>query len=298
MRALVTGGAGFIGSHLVPYLMKQGCDVSVLDNLSEGQRDWIPSSSNFIEGDITNPDVCRAACHNQDYVFHLAAMSRVGSSLDRLEYCTQQNVMGTLYMLQASKEAGVKKFLYPGSSSYYGNQAPPHHEGLLPECLNPYALTKYVGELYCKLFNDVYDLPTLTLRLFNVYGARQPKTGDDALVVGAFFHRRKSGDSLTIHGDGSNERDFIYVKDVAAAFWSAAQSDLRGEVLNVGSGKTTSILDLAKMVDENIKFGPPRPGDAKATLADIKKLTGLLGMIPNTPLQEGLKETWDEDYGG
>ena len=286
---LVTGGAGFIGSHLVDALLAQGARVRVLDNLSQGASERVPGQAELIVGDITDFATCERAMRGVEGVFHLAAMSRVAPSIERFEYCTQQNVIGTQNILRAARDAQVRKLIYSGSSSCYGNRPPPQSEDLLPECLNPYALSKLIGEQFCSLFTRLYGLPTLSLRYFNVYGPRQPETGAYALVMGIFLHQKRRGEPLTMCGDGSNRRDFIHVQDVVAANLAAFRSVATGLSLNIGSGSSTSISELARMIDERpYRLLPERPGDALATQADLTLSLANLNWRPRISLREGL----------
>lgn len=287
---LVTGGAGFIGSHLVERLVALGHKVRVLDNLSQGHREWVHPAAEFIEGDITDSALCRRVCEGVAGVFHLAAMSKVAPSIDKFEFCTEQNIIGTQNLLIAARDAKVRKVVYSGSSTYYGNGAPPQAETALPNCLNPYATSKYVGEQFCEIFTRLYKLPTVTLRYFNVYGARQPGVGAYALVLGIFLEQWGRGEALTIHGDGSQRRDFIHVSDVVEANIAAYASDVEGTAMNVGSGTNTSIKEIADLISPNQVYLPRRSGDAEVTLADISRITGLLKWKPQMPFTEGLKQ--------
>jgi nucleoside-diphosphate-sugar epimerase len=287
---LVTGGAGFIGSHLSEGLLARGYQVRVLDSLVYGKREWVPAGAEFIEGDIRDPAACRRAAVGMDGVFHCAAMSRSGPSQDQIDVCTQSNITGTQNMLLAAREARVKRFIYSGSSTYYGNRTPPHRESDPPDLLNIYGLTKRVGEQYCLLFDKGFDLPCVVLRYFNVYGPRQPETGAYALVLGIFLRRRAGGRVLEIHGDGSQRRDFIHVRDVVAANIAACESPLRGEVFNVGSGTSISVKELADMISPNQIHIVARKGDSMATLADISKIQAALGWMPKISFTDGLNE--------
>ncbi|HTT75038.1 MAG TPA: NAD-dependent epimerase/dehydratase family protein [Candidatus Binataceae bacterium] len=287
---LVTGGAGFIGSCLAERLLDRGYRVRVLDNLIYGKAKWVPSAAEFLQGDITDRETCGRACIGVSGVFHAAAMSRAAPSLDAIEECTQQNIVGTQNMLIAARAAGVRKFIYSGSSTYYGNQPGPHREQMRPDLLNFYALSKYAGEEYCRLFDRALGLPTIILRYFNVYGPRQPETGSYALVLGIFLRRWRDGQSLEIHGDGGQRRDFIQVRDVADCNIAAYESSVRGEVLNVGSGVNISVKELADRISPNQIFAPRRAGDAEVTLADISRTTAALGWLPRISFDEGLEE--------
>ena len=294
---LVTGGAGFIGSHLAERLVALGHRVRVLDNLSQGRREWVPTGAEFIEGSITDPALCRRACDGVAGVFHLAAMSKVAPSIDKFEFCTEQNIVGTQNLLIAARDAGVKKAVYSGSSTYYGNGPAPQAETALPECLSPYAVSKYVGEQFCEIFTRLYRLPTITLRYFNVYGARQPATGAYALVLGIFLDQWRRGEPLTVHGDGAQRRDFVHVSDVVEANLAAYHGEATGLALNVGSGTNVSIQEIADMISSQQVHLPRRAGDAEVTLADISRIRERLGWRPRVPFVEGLRELMREAEG-
>ncbi len=289
-NVLVTGGAGFIGSHLCEGLLAKGYRVRVLDNLAYGRREWVPGACEFLLADTADIEACRRATDGMDHVFHCAAMSRSGPSQEHVELCTRSNVTGTQNMLLAARDAGVKRFIYSGSATYYGNRPPPHREDGPPQFLNIYALTKHVGEQYCLLFNEMFGLPTVVLRYFSAYGPRQPETGAYALVLGIFLRRKAEGLPLEIHGDGRQRRDFIHVRDIVRANIMACESDLRGEVFNVGSGCNISVQELADMISSDQRHTPARPDDSMATLADITKIRTALGWMPQVSFADGLKE--------
>ncbi len=287
---LVTGGAGFIGSHLSERLLQRGYRVRVLDNLSFGHREWVPDGAEFLEGDIQNVSDCRTACEGVSGLFHAAAMSRAGPSLEAIESCTQDNILGTQNVLIAARDAGVRKMVYSGSSTFYGNQPVPHREDMRGEFLNFYSLSKYVGEEYARLFDRAFGLQMVVLRYFNVYGPRQPETGAYALVLGIFLKRWRDGLPLEIHGSGDQRRDFIHVRDVADCNIAAYESNHHDLVLNVGSGANESIRSLADMISKNQVVTSRRKGDALQTLADISKTQELLNWQPRVQLAEGLAE--------
>ncbi len=289
-KILVTGGAGFIGSHLCDGLLARGYAVRVLDSLVYGKREWVPEPCEFIEGDIRDMEACTKAAAGMDGVLHCAAMSRSGPSQDQIDVCTQSNITGTQNMLLAARDAGVKRFIYSGSSTYYGNRPPPHRESDPPDILNIYGLTKRVGEQYTLLFDQDFNLPALVLRYFNVYGPRQPETGAYALVLGIFLKRAADGKVLEIHGDGSQRRDFVHVRDVVAANIAALESQARGTVFNVGSGTSLSVKELANMISPNQVHTEGRKGDSLATLADISRIKAELGWTPKIAFADGLKE--------
>jgi UDP-glucose 4-epimerase len=289
-RVLVTGGAGFIGSHLVEALLARGYRVRVLDDLSYGHREWVADGAELLVGDIRDSETCRRACADCAAVFHMAAMSRSAASLDNIEICTSANVTGTQNVLIAAKDAGVKKVIYSGSSTYYGNRPAPHQEDLPGDFLNFYGLSKYAGEEYCLMFDRLYELPCVVLRYFNVYGPRQPEEGIYALVLGIFLRRAAQGKSLIIHGTGAQRRDFIHVRDVAAANIAALESAARGVRVNVGSGTSISVKELADMISDRQEFEGRRRGDAEVTLADISRARELLHWAPTISFREGIEE--------
>jgi nucleoside-diphosphate-sugar epimerase len=293
-KVLVTGGAGFIGSHLCEGLLARGYQVRVLDSLVYGRRENVPPAVEFIQGDIRELATCRRAAQGMDGVFHCAAMSRSGPSQDQIDLCTQSNVTGTQNMLLAARDAGVKHFIYSGSSTCYGNRPVPHRESDPPDLLNIYGLTKRVGEEYCLLFDRTSDLACVVLRYFNVYGPRQPETGAYALVLGIFLNRHAENKVLEIHGEGTQRRDFVHVRDVVsaniAAFDRAPEKGVRGEIFNVGSGENLSVKELADMISSSQVHTEARKGDAAATLADISKIRSALGWSPKVSFAEGLKE--------
>jgi nucleoside-diphosphate-sugar epimerase len=289
-NVLITGGAGFIGSHLCEGLLAAGHRVRVLDSLVYGQREWVPAAAEFIQGDIRDGEACHRAASGIDAVLHCAAMSRSGPSQENLDLCTQSNITGTQNMLLAARDAGVKRFIYSGSSTYYGSRTPPHRESDPPDFLNIYGLTKRVGEQYCLLFDEGFGLPCTIFRYFNVYGPRQPETGAYALVLGIFLRRHAEGKVLEIHGDGQQRRDFVHVRDVVAANIAALNSHGRSEVFNVGSGTSISVKELADMISPNQIHTEGRKGDSTATRADISKIRSALGWMPQIYFADGLEE--------
>jgi UDP-glucose 4-epimerase len=287
---LVTGGAGFIGGHLSARLLERGYRVRVLDNLSMGSRDWVPAEAEFLEGDIRDLAACHKACEGVVGVFHAAAMSRVGPTMDTAEVCTQQNIVGTQNMLIAARDAKVRKLVYSGSSTYYGNQPTPHREDMRGEFLNFYGLSKYVGEEYCRLFDRAFGMPIVILRYFNVYGPHQPQTGPYALVLGIFLKAWREGRILEVHGGGKQRRDFVHVRDVADCNIAAFESAARDDTFNVGSGGNISIKELADLISPNQVIGPRRAGDSMETLADISHTIATLNWKPTVTLEDGMAE--------
>ena len=264
--------------------------MRVLDSLVYGQREWVPAAAEFIQGDIRDGEACHRAASGIDAVLHCAAMSRSGPSQENLDLCTQSNITGTQNMLLAARDAGVKRFIYSGSSTYYGSRTPPHRESDPPDFLNIYGLTKRVGEQYCLLFDEGFGLPCTIFRYFNVYGPRQPETGAYALVLGIFLRRHAEGKVLEIHGDGQQRRDFVHVRDVVAANIAALNSHGRSEVFNVGSGTSISVKELADMISPNQIHTEGRKGDSTATRADISKIRSALGWMPQIYFADGLEE--------
>jgi len=296
---LVTGGAGFIGSHQCQDLLANGYKVRVIDNLVSGEKRRLPKEVEFVEGDITNRELVRQTCEGVTGIIHLAAMSKVGPSMDVPELCVETNVMGTMNLLMSAMALKIGAFVYAGSSTYYGMGDSPNRLNSLPDCLNPYAASKYMGEILVDNFHKSYQLPTTTFRYFNVYGTEQPSTGPYALVLGIFLERHLAGQELSIHGDGLQKRDFIHVKDVVRgnrlAIENLWQNPQAHHTLNIGSGTNLSILDLAKMISSTYSFAPSRKGDAKETLADISETTRVLGWKPQIAFQAGFEEL-REDY--
>ena len=258
MRVLVTGGAGFIGSHLVDALVEEGYSVVVIDNLSTGKKSQVNKKAKFIKADIRNLKKIRPYFKGVDRVFHVAAQARIQPSIKDPVHSFDQNITGTLNVLLAARDAGVKRVIYSASSSSYGDQdTMPLYEEMTPCFKSPYSLSKYVGEELCRLFSNLYNLETVSLRYFNVYGPRQLATGAYATVIGIFLRQFKDSKPLTIVGDGSIQRDFTYVSDVVRANISASQSVKvgKGEVINIGTGKNYSINEVASMI-----LTPPERG--------------------------------------
>jgi UDP-glucose 4-epimerase len=285
---LVTGGAGFIGSHLVNFLILKKFNVTVLDNFSLGEKKWINKNAKIIEGDIVNIKDCKKACKNIDIIFHFAAMSRAGPSLENMSFCIQQNVIGTENILKAAHFYKVKKLIYAGSATFYGNNTKIQKENYPGEFINPYSLTKYLGEQLCLYYSKKKLLSCNILRFFNVYGPRQPLKGQYALVIGVFLYRMKKNLPLIIHGKGFQKRDFIYVNDVLNACFKILNSNISSNIFNVGSGKSISILDLAKKISKNIKFSNRRKGDSDFSQANIGKIKKYLNWSPQINIDQGL----------
>lgn len=294
MKIIVTGGAGFIGSNLVDELIKQGHkDVHVIDNLSTGKRGNLNPKAKFYELDICDLEKIKSVFKGADFVFHLAAQPRIQPSIKDPKSSHDANLTGTLHVLIAAKEAGVKKFIYSASSSAYGLQKTmPLREDMIANPLNPYAMQKYMGERYCHLFNHLYGLPVVCLRYFNVYGPRQTCEGAYATVIGIFLKQKKAGQPLTIVPDGKQRRDFTHVRDVVAANLLAMKSNKigKGEIINIGSGENHSIKEVAKIIGGKTRSISPRKGEARLTLADIGLAKKLLGWKPTVRLADGISE--------
>lgn len=297
-KIIVTGGAGFIGSNLADALVEKGHDVLVIDNLSTGKKENINRNAEFVEEDLRDFDKIRPFFKGVDFVFHEAALPRIPLSIEKPIETNAINIGATLNVLVAAAGAKVKKVIYASSSSALGNNAEmPMKETAMCAPLNPYALQKYVGELYCKIFSDIYGLPTVSLRYFNVYGPRQPREGSYVPVIGIFLTQKEKGESLTITGDGQQTRDFTHVFDVVRANILAMESVKvgRGEVINIGVGKSHSISEIAQMVGGEAIHVPARPGEMQDTLADITKAKTLLGWQPEIALEEGIKKLLENE---
>lgn len=292
MKLLVTGGAGFIGSNLVDELIQLGHQVLVIDNLSNGKKENVNRKAKFYHVDVTNLKQIKPIFRGVDYVFHLAALPRVQFSIEHPLESDTVNVRGTLNVLVASADAGVKKVIYSASSSAYGDQKiMPLREDFLANPKSPYGLQKYIGELYCKMWTSVYGLPTVCLRYFNVYGPRQSHEGAYALVIAKFINQKLLGQPMTITGDGKQTRDFTNVKDVVRANILAMLSKKvgKGEIVNIGAGKNQSILQIAKLIGGTVKFIPTR-FEPRNTLADNKLAYKLLKWRPSVDIKMGIAE--------
>ena len=290
-KLIVTGGAGFIGSHLVDALLERGHDVSVIDNFLTGKRERLNPKATLHETDIRDLEKLRPILNGADCVFHLAALPRVVPSIQDPQTSHDINVNGTFNVLLAARDAGVRRVIYSASSSAYGDQATlPLRETMPINPLSPYALQKYIGERMCQLFSRVYGLETVSLRYVNVYGPRYPSEGPYALVVGKFLEQRKKGVPLTIVPDGTQSRDFVHVRDVARAHLLAAVSSRvgKGEVINIAGGNNFSVLQIADLIGGEKLFVEPRL-EPKHTLADISKASELLGWKPELSFEDGMK---------
>jgi nucleoside-diphosphate-sugar epimerase len=299
---LVTGGAGFIGSHLAEALVRRGHEVRVVDSLITGNRlnlDHISSSAVFIHGDLAEMSVCRRAVEGIDYVLHQAAIPSVPRSVKDPVTSNRANVDSTLNILVAARDAGVKRLVYAGSSSAYGNTPTlPKHEGMPTNPLSPYALQKLVGEQYCRLFTELYGLETVTIRYFNVFGPRQDPSSPYSGVISLFSSAVLKGIRPTIYGDGEQSRDFTYVANVVDGVLRACEApEASGEVINVATGGRITLNELLAALNRiagtslEAIYQDERAGDVKHSQADITKARKLLGYEPIVPFEEGLKKT-------
>ncbi len=292
-RFLVTGGAGFIGSNLVDKLIEAGHEVRILDNLSTGKRERVNPKAEFILTDFTKLDEIKPYFNGIDGVFHVGALPRIQLSIDDPVITMQANVMGTLNVLVAARDAKVKRVVYSASSSAYGNQPiMPLRPDMPANPLNPYGLQKYIGEKLAEQFNRFYGLETVSLRYFNVYGPRMADEGAYVTVIAIFKRARKAGEPLTVAGDGEQTRDFTHVSDVVRANMLAMAADKvgKGEVLNVGGGEQHSINKIAHIVGGEIKHIPPRGAEARDTKADISLTKEMLGWDPLVKFDDGLRQ--------
>jgi UDP-glucose 4-epimerase len=294
LKILITGGAGFIGSHLADKLIQQGHQVKILDNFLTGKKENINQNAEFIQEDIRNLEKIKPHFKAIDYVFHTAALPRVQESIENPLETNEINITGTLNVLIAARDAKVKKVIYSASSAAYGDsEILPLTEDMKPSPKNPYGLQKYVGEEYCKLFSMFYNLKTVNLRYFNVYGKRMSDRGAYVSVMSIFLRQRKNKEPLTITGDGTQTRDFTHVEDVVRANILAMQSDKvgKGETINIGAGKNYSINQIADLFKsaEGIKHTEPRV-EVHDTLADNSKAKELLSWQPEKNLEEAIGE--------
>jgi nucleoside-diphosphate-sugar epimerase len=301
MRALVTGGAGFIGSHIVEELLRGGASVRVLDNFSSGKRANLASFKGdleILEGDLRDAGAINAAVRAVELVFHLAAFISVPQSMLEPQDCFAVNVAGTATLLEAARQAGVRKVVLSSSTAVYGNTDRfPTGEDTPLNPLSPYALSKQVNELYSRLYSQTYALPVTALRYFNVYGPRQQPDSAYAAAIPIFARRLVNGEPITIYGNGKQSRDFIFVRDVVRANLLAAESDTAGETFNICTGHETSMLDLLEELSgisphqPEVRFEAPRPGDIYRSLGNPEKAAAALGFRAATSLADGLALT-------
>jgi len=299
---LVTGGAGFIGSHIAHRLLREGATVRVVDNLSTGKKERLRDVERcieFIEDDITDRRVCDRAVQGVEYVLHQAAVPSVYRSIQDPVETNRANVIGTLNLLESCRQHGVRRFVYAASSSAYGDtEVLPKKEDMTPNPLSPYALQKFVGERYCKLYDDLYGLETVSLRYFNVFGPSQDPWSEYSAVIPKFATRLQSGQSLVVYGDGEQSRDFTYIDNVVEANILAIKARrTHGAVINIGCGESLTLNRLIQLLEEILRVEavvdhePPRRGDVRHSLADISLARDVLGYQPKVTVLEGLRQT-------
>jgi len=311
-RYLVTGGAGFIGAHLVDRLLHDGHGVRVIDNLSTGKKENIEpflDKIEFIEGDIRNLELVHTAMEGVDHVLHQAAVPAVPRSVKDPLTTNSANVEGTLNILIAARDVGVKRVVYASSSSVYGDTPTlPKREGMRPEPRSPYAVSKLAGELYCQVFHQVYGLETVALRYFNVFGRRQDPESQYAAVVPKFVTALLQGRAPTIFGDGKQSRDFTYIENVVEANLLATKApDVAGEVFNIACGEQLTVNGLVRLLGKAVgvsaglkaQYAPARPGDVRHSWANISRAKDLLGYEPKVSVKEGFERTveWYRSHG-
>lgn len=292
MEVIVTGGCGFIGSNLVDKLVDMGYSVTVIDDESATAHEqfYYNKKAKYFKYDICDYVNVRPLFDNVYYVFHLAAESRIQPTLENPIGAVKTNTLGTATVLQCAKEAGVRRVMYSSTSSAYGlKNKPPLKESMVEDCLNPYSVSKVSGEKLCKMYTDLFGLATVSFRYFNVYGPREPRRGQYAPVIGLFLRQKLANEPLTIVGDGTQRRDFTHVNDVVAANILAMTEANPGELYNVGTGTNHSVMELARMISDDIEYIPARPGEAKESLANNSKLIGL-GWKPTIKLEDYIKE--------
>ena len=305
-RILVTGGAGFIGSHLVAAQQRRGDEVRVLDNFCTGKRENLAAAQEgtkarveLIEGDLTDSAAVGRAVAGCELVFHEAALASVPLSVERPLDTHAACATGTLNVLDQARRAGVRRVGYAASSSAYGNQPTPQKkETDLPSMLSPYAAAKMTGELYCQAFWHSYSLETVALRYFNVFGPRQDPSSQYAAVVPLYVTAIAAGEPVTVFDDGGQSRDFTYVDNVVAANLRAAQAEgANGRIFNISAGRPTSVNELAETIgrllgrDVERSYAPPRPGDLRDSWADVSEARRVLGFEPSVSLEDGLRRT-------
>ena len=292
MKSLVTGGAGFIGSHVVDLLLKRGHTVTIVDNYSTGRPEnlaHIASRVTAIEANIAQPGNWVKVLEGVDCVIHLAALADIVPSIQNPDEYFRANVDGTFNVLQAARAAGVGRFVYAASSSCYGIPKiypTPETSAMAPQY--PYALTKMLGEQLVMHWAHVYDLPAVSLRFFNVYGPRSRTSGTYGAMFGVFLAQKLAEQPFTIVGDGTQSRDFTYVTDIASAVHAAAASAVSGEIMNVGSGAAVSVNRVVELLGGEVTYIPKRPGEPDQTFADISKVKRLLGWSPEVGIEDGI----------
>lgn len=307
---LVTGGAGFIGSHVVRRLLDDGRRVTVIDNLSTGSRDNLAEvldQITFIEGDIRTPADCDRACAGVDTIFHLAALASVPRSIKDPVACNDHNVNGTIQLLEAARRAGTRRVVFSSSSSVYGDtDVLPKVETMEPLCRSPYATAKLAGEQYVLAYARAGLLEGVALRYFNVFGPRQSPASAYAAVIPLFLKAARTGTTATVFGDGEQTRDFTYIDNVVAANMLAAYGAterVNGWVVNAGAGSRISLNDLLALVEQvtgrpvNREYAAPRAGDVRDSQASLERASRVLGYAPTVNVDEGLRRTWEWTVG-
>lgn len=296
MKCLVTGGAGFIGSNLVDELLRRGYEVIVIDNESAKSNEefyWNEKAQNY-KYDIRDYEKTRPLYEGVDYVFHIAAEARIQPAILNPIEAVSVNTVGTCTVLQCSREAGVSRVMYSSTSSAYGFNDIPNVETQSDDCLNPYSISKVSGEKLCAMYTKLFKLPTVIFRYFNVYGERQPLSGQYAPVIGIFLRQKSAGEPLTIIGDGEQRRDFTHVSDVVNANIMAAISNPNeeafGQVYNIGNGINYSINEVASMISDNTVNIPPRVGESRITLANNQKMKDTFSWKPSVKLKNWIKD--------
>ena len=288
----MTGGCGFIGSHIVDRLVGLGHKVIVIDDLSapENEEFYFNEKAHYWEKDISKED-CESIFSGVDYVFHLAARSRIQPTIGNPGECFEVNTVGTQRVLEWSRMHSVKKIIYSSTSSLYGHQnSIPFQPNMPSDCLNPYSMSKWMGEQICKLYNQMYDVSSVVLRYFNVYGPREPIKGEYAPVIGLFKRQKAAGTPMTIVGDGSQKRDFTYIDDVVDANICAMNSDIDHGIYNIGTGKNYTISEISRMIKGETVNIPSRPAEVYETLADISKTIRDLKWKPKYDLSDKINE--------
>jgi UDP-glucose 4-epimerase len=303
-RYLITGGAGFIGSHLVKHVLGAGGIVRIVDNRSTGSSERLNQVRDVIQlltGDLADSSVAAEAVKDVDYVLHQAAVPSVQRSVVDPVTTNRSNVTATLNLLESSRKAGVRRFVYAASSSAYGDtEVLPKKEEMPANPLSPYALQKWVGERYCKLYHELYGLETVSLRYFNVFGPGQDPYSEYSAVIPKFITKLLAKEAITVYGDGEQSRDFTYIDNVVDANLLALRApNAPGEVCNIGCGQRVTLIELIRILEEllgvqaHVIYAAAKPGDVRHSLADITKAARVLGYVPKTEIEEGLRRTME-----
>ena len=303
-RYLITGGAGFIGSHLVKHVLGAGGIVRIVDNLSTGsieRLNQVRDAVQLLTGDLADSSVAAEAVKDVDYVLHQAAVPSVQRSVVDPVTTNRSNVTATLNLLESSRKAGVRRFVYAASSSAYGDtEVLPKNEEMPANPLSPYALQKWVGERYCKLYHEFYGLQTVSLRYFNVFGPGQDPYSEYSAVIPKFTTKLLANEAITVYGDGEQSRDFTYIDNVVDGNLLALRApNAPGEVCNIGCGQRVTLNELIRILEEllgvqaHVIYTAAKPGDVRHSLADITKAARVLGYVPKTEIEEGLRRTME-----